>query len=81
MMFINPNASPDEIVKSGEEVNASLYGDIIYEGLDLLRYGKFTRKVFEVHTLSLHPQQQVTTVNVLIWNYKSGQKQNVITTL
>jgi hypothetical protein len=35
-LFINPNASPDEIVKSGEEVNASLYGDIIYEGLDLL---------------------------------------------
>jgi len=47
MMFINPNASPGEIVKSGEEVSASLYGDIIYEGLDLLRYGKFTRKVSE----------------------------------
>ena len=47
MMFINANASSDEIIKSGEEVNASLYGDIIYEGLDLLRYGKFTRKVSE----------------------------------
>ena len=47
MVFINPNASSDDIIKSGEEVNASLYGDIIYEGLDLLRYGKFTRKVSE----------------------------------
>ena len=45
MMFMNPNASQDEIVKSGEEVIASLYGGIIYEGLDLLRYRKFTRKV------------------------------------
>jgi hypothetical protein len=47
MMFINPNASPDEIVKSGEEVSASLYGDIIYEDLDILRYGTFTCKVSE----------------------------------
>ena len=45
MVFINPNASPDDIIKYGEEVNASLHGDIIHEGLDLLRYGKFTRKV------------------------------------
>ena len=57
MIFMNPNASQDEIVKSGEEVIASLYGGMIYEGLDLLRYRKFTRKVMQntvflqVHTL------------------------------
>ena len=45
MMFMKPNASQDEIVKSGEEVIASLYGGIIYEGLDFLRYRKFTRKL------------------------------------
>ena len=45
MMFMNPNASQDEIVKSGDEVIASLYGGIIYEGLNFLRYRKFTRKV------------------------------------
>jgi hypothetical protein len=45
MMFMNPNASQDEIVKSGEEVIASLYDGIIYEGLDFLRYRKYTRKV------------------------------------
>ena len=45
MMFMNPNASQDEIVKSGEEVIVSLYGGIIYEGLNFLRYRKFTRKV------------------------------------
>ena len=46
MMFMKPNASQDEIVKSGEEVIASLYGGIIfYEGLDFVRYRKFTRKV------------------------------------
>ena len=45
--------------KSGEEVIASLYGGIIYEGLfNLLRYRKFTRKVMQnpvflqVNTLS-----------------------------
>jgi hypothetical protein len=27
MMFMKPNASQDEIVKSGEDVIASLYGD------------------------------------------------------
>ena len=31
MMFMKPNASQDEIVKSGEEVIASLYGGIIYD--------------------------------------------------
>ena len=33
MMFMNPNASRDEVhvVKSGEEVITSLYGVIIYE--------------------------------------------------
>ena len=36
MMFMNPNASQDEIVKSGQEVIASLYGGIIYEGLNFL---------------------------------------------
>jgi hypothetical protein len=37
MMFMKPNASQDEIVKSGEEVIASLYGSIIfYEGLDFV---------------------------------------------
>jgi hypothetical protein len=45
MMFMKPNASQDEIVKSGEEVIASLYGGIISEGLDFVRYRKFTRKV------------------------------------
>ena len=45
MMFMKPNASQDEIVKSGEDVIASLYGSIIYEGFDFLRYRKFTRKV------------------------------------
>ena len=45
MMFINLILIQDEIVKSGEEVSASLYGDIIYEDLNLLKYGKFTRKV------------------------------------
>ena len=44
-MFMNPNASRGEIVKFDEEVSASLYGGIIYERLDLLRYRKFTRKV------------------------------------
>ena len=44
-MFMNPNASQDEIVKSGEEVIASLYGGIIYERLDFLRYRKFTIKM------------------------------------
>jgi hypothetical protein len=29
MIFMNPNASQDEIVKSGQEVIASLYGGII----------------------------------------------------
>jgi hypothetical protein len=42
---LNPNASQDEIVKSGQEVIASLYGGIIYEGLNFLWYRKFTRKV------------------------------------
>jgi hypothetical protein len=74
MMFMNPNTSQDEIVKSGEEVIVSLYGGIIYEDLNFLRYRKFTRKV-SVHTL------QVTTVNMLICNYKSGKKQQIITTL
>jgi hypothetical protein len=45
MMFMNPTAYHDEMVKSGEEVIASVYGGIIYEGLDFLRYRKFTRKV------------------------------------
>jgi len=45
MVFMNPNASQDEIVKSGEEVIASLYGSITYEGLDLLICRIFTRKV------------------------------------
>ena len=45
MVFLNPNASQDEIVKSGEEVIASLYGSITYEGLDLLICRIFTRKV------------------------------------
>ena len=45
MMFMKRNASQDEIVKSGEDVIASLYGGIIYEGFDFLRYRKFTRKV------------------------------------
>jgi hypothetical protein len=31
MIFMNPNASRDEVVKSGEEVITSLYGVIIYE--------------------------------------------------
>ena len=31
MMFMNPTACHDEMVKSGEEVIASLYGIIIYE--------------------------------------------------
>jgi hypothetical protein len=36
MMFMNAKASQDEIVKSGEEVIVSLYGGIIYEGLNFL---------------------------------------------
>ena len=80
MMFMNPNTCQDKIVKSGEEVIVSLYGGIIYEDLNFLRYRKFTRKV-SVHTLPLHLQQQVNTVNMLICNYKSGQKQQIITTL
>jgi hypothetical protein len=35
---MNPSAPQDEIVKSGEEVIASVYGGIIYEGFDFLRY-------------------------------------------
>jgi hypothetical protein len=31
MIFMNPNASQDEVVKSGEEVITSLYDVIIYE--------------------------------------------------
>ena len=45
MMFMNAKASQDEIVKSGEEVIVSLYGGIIYEGLNFLWYRKSTRKV------------------------------------
>ena len=37
-------------------------------------------RFLQVHTLSLHPQQQVTTVNVLIWNYMSGQNKHIIIT-
>jgi hypothetical protein len=37
---MNPNASLDKVVKSSEEVIASLYGVIIYEWLDFLRYRK-----------------------------------------
>jgi hypothetical protein len=37
MMFMNANASQDEIVKYGEEVIASLYSGIIYEGLDFFK--------------------------------------------
>jgi hypothetical protein len=55
MMFMNPSAPQDEIVKSGEEVIASVYGGIIYEGFDFLRYRKFTRKVSASLSLSLHP--------------------------
>ena len=36
MMFMNPNVSQDEIVKSGEEVSASLYDGIMYVELDFL---------------------------------------------
>ena len=39
MMFMNPNALQDEIVTSGEGITLSLYGGIIYEGLDWLRKG------------------------------------------
>jgi len=46
MMFMKPNASRDEIIKSGEEVIASLYGGIIYEGLDFLRYKQIYKKGF-----------------------------------
>ena len=73
-------SSQDEIVQSCDEVTASLYGGIIYEGLDFLRYRKFTRKVSASPSLPLHPQQQVTMVNVLICNINNGQKQQIITT-
>jgi hypothetical protein len=36
MIFMNPNVSQDEIVKSGEKVIASVYGGIIYVGFYFL---------------------------------------------
>ena len=39
------NCDQDTITKAGEEMMLSLYGGIQYEGLDLLRYRKFTSKV------------------------------------
>jgi hypothetical protein len=50
--------------------------DLIFYDIENLQ-----ERFLQVHTLPLHPQQQVTTVNVLICSYKGGQKQQIITTL
>ena len=55
--FLETETDPNEITKAGEELFVSLYGGIPHEGLDLLRYRKFTSKVIvgnifvQVHTL------------------------------
>ena len=53
----NSNSSKDDIVKAGENAIVMLYGGVVIEGLDLLRFRKFVHKVttsskcVQVHTI------------------------------
>ena len=56
-MFIYENMSKQDIVKAGEETIIAMYNGLQNEGLDNLRFRKFTTKVMtsttfvQVHTL------------------------------
>ena len=47
-IFMSANMTKDVIIKAGEEALVSLYGGIPLEGLDLLRWRKFTAKTMSV---------------------------------
>ncbi|KAK3104357.1 hypothetical protein FSP39_000218 [Pinctada imbricata] len=75
----------DKIVKAGEEIMSEMYNGIPHEGLDLLRYRKFTSKVITgniyVHVHTLPPTSDSTRYHSLrtyfqcnIW---SGQDNNL----
>jgi hypothetical protein len=55
--IFNKDSSREEVVTSGENAIVLLYGGVVYEGLDMLRFRKFSNKVLntsnhvQVHTL------------------------------
>jgi 5'-3' exonuclease len=48
VVFLQENASKEDIIKAGEEALVNLYGGAPLEGLDILRWRKFTTKTMSV---------------------------------
>lgn len=44
-LFMNTTSSKSEVIKAGEEAVICVYGGLLLEGLDILRWIKFTVKV------------------------------------
>ena len=57
--FLKPGNSQENIIASGEQIIANLYGGVPHEGLDLLRFRLYTNKAISnnkcVHVQSLPP--------------------------
>ncbi|OWF46189.1 hypothetical protein KP79_PYT26260 [Mizuhopecten yessoensis] len=47
--FIHSSSSKDEVIKAGAECIVQMYGGLQHEGLDILRWRKFTSKVVSGH--------------------------------